>query len=38
LFGNGPELWLGSQQDCDLWHAQMKMKVEFANIRPAPTD
>lgn len=34
-FGNGPELWLGLQQDSDLWPAREAMRSALAAIRPA---
>ena len=30
LVGNGPELWLGMQQACDLWHAEQRLQGELA--------
>jgi addiction module HigA family antidote len=34
-FGNGAELWLGLQQDHDLWHAREAMRGTLKAIRPA---
>jgi antitoxin HigA-1 len=34
LFGNGPELWLGMQQDFDLWRARNAMQSALAQIKP----
>jgi addiction module HigA family antidote len=34
--GATPELWLGLQADYDLWHAQERLKSEFAAIKPVP--
>jgi antitoxin HigA-1 len=34
-FGNGAELWLGLQQDHDLWHAREAMRGTLEAIRPA---
>ena len=30
LVGNGPELWLGMQQACDLWQAEQRLQGELA--------
>lgn len=35
FIGNGPELWLGMQQDYDLWHAGHQLRAELARIKPA---
>ena len=37
-FGNGPEIWLGLQNDYDLWHERERMKAELAKIEPAPQE
>lgn len=31
-----PEVWLGMQQDYDLWHAEQDHKAELQTIRPMP--
>jgi addiction module HigA family antidote len=38
FLGNGPELWLGMQQDYDLARARVTMREELARIEPAPQE
>lgn len=33
--GNGPNVWLGMQQDYDLWHAEKAMRKTLARIEKA---
>lgn len=35
-FGNSPEMWLGMQQDYDLWHAAQAHKAALRAISPLP--
>ncbi len=33
-----PDVWLGMQQDYDLWHAEKTHKSALKSIRPIPAD
>lgn len=35
-FGTSPEMWLGLQQDVDLWDAHHKRRAEYERIKRLP--
>lgn len=35
-FGTSPEMWLGLQQDVDLWDAHHERRAEYERIKPLP--
>ena len=35
-FGTSPEMWLGLQQDVDLWDAHHKRRTEYEQIKRVP--
>ncbi len=37
-FDTSPEMWLGLQQDVDLWDTLHERRLEYARIKPLQTD
>ena len=37
LIGNGPRIWLGLQQNYDLWQTEQVLSSELEKIKPART-
>jgi len=36
-FGTSPEMWLGLQQDVDLWDTHHARRAEYERIKKVPT-